>query len=261
MSDYDDIDEWAAIIDQHRAGTTTCDAGDGLTLTYRHIYPDGHARTTLGISDRAGAIEWSPLSEDFTARELATQARLLIAEVHLRTEQWGMSIATRRMLISRRLVQSARTYALSSTSDSTLPMIIRAGVRVGLTGDQMTTILADAYREAGSRIPRPDGWEAALAEGQVSRALADDAGEFEEDRVSEELRHADAIVSTETGRDLMRAVDEAMAQEQATAVAIARRDDAIRAALAAGMSQRQAARVAGISQQRVGQISREQADR
>lgn len=252
MSDYQDIDEWAAAIDQHRGGTTTCDAGDGLTLTYRHAYTDGHPRTTLGISDPAGDIEWRPLAEDFTARELASLARLLIAEVHLRTEQWGMSIATRRMLISRRLVQSART----DDFDTALPMIIRAGIPVGLTGEQMTTILADAYRGAGSRMPRPDGWETTLAAGQVSRALADEPGEFEEERVSEELRHADAIVSSEAGRDLMRAVDEAMAQEQATAAAIARRDDAILAALAAGMSQRQAARATGLSQQRIGQIAR-----
>jgi hypothetical protein len=255
MSDYEDIDEWAAAVDQHRGGATTCSAGDGLTLVYRHSYPGGRPRTTLGISDRAGLIEVRPLAEDFTRRELASEARLLIAEVHLRTDQSGMSIATRRMLISRHLVQSARAYALSSSTDVALPMVIRAGGRAGLTREQMIGILADAYRGAGSRLPRPEGWETTLAEGQVDRALAEEPGELEEERVREALAGADAIVSSEEGRDLMRAVDEAMAQEQATAAAIRRRDEAIRSALAAGMSQRQVARATGLSHQRVAQIA------
>lgn len=254
MSDYQDIDEWATAIDAHRGGTTTCDAGNGLTLTYRHHYPDGHPRTALGLSDSSGDIEWTPLDEDFTRRELASEARSLIAEAHLRTEQHHKATATRRMLISRRLVQSARTCVQSSSWDTMLDAIIRAGQRAGLTRDQMVGTLATAYREAGSSLPRPEGWETTLATGQVDRALAEEPRDFEEERVDEELRRADAIVSSEEGRALMRTVDEAMAQERATSAAIARRDDAIRAALATGMTLRQVARMTGLSHQRVAQI-------
>lgn len=256
MSDYQDIDEWATAIDTHRGGTTTCDAGDGLTLTYRHHYPDGHPRTALGLSGTSGDIEWTPLDEDFTRRELASEARRLVAEAHLRTEQHHRDVATRRMLISRRLVQSARTSVQSSGWDTMLDAIIRAGQRAGLTRDQMVDLLESAYRGSGNRLHRPEGWETTLATGQVDRALAEEPRDLEDVRVDEELRHADAIVSSEEGRALMRAVDEAMRQEQATAAAIARRDDAIRAALEAGMSQRQVARVTGISQQRITQIKR-----
>ena len=45
-----------------------------------------------------------------------------------------------------------------------------------------------------------------------------------------------------------------MAQERATAAAIARRDDTILAALATGMTLRQVARMTGLSHQRIAQI-------
>lgn len=254
MSDYQDIDEWATAIDTHRGGTTTCDAGNGLTLTYRHYYPDGHPSTALGLSDSSGDTEWTPLDEDFTRRELASEARRLIAEARLYDAEGRKARAMHRMLISRRLVQSARTSVQSSGWDTMLDAIIRAGQRAGLTRDQMVDLLESAYRGSGNRLHRPEGWETTLATGQVDRALADEPRDLEDVRVDEELRHADAIVSSEEGRALMRTVEEAMAQERATSAAIARRDDAIRAALATGMTLRQVARMTGLSHQRVAQI-------
>lgn len=261
MSDYQDIDEWATAIDTHRGGTTTCDTGDGLAVIYRHfIDSDGVARSSVGIGPSPDpypwSYEWAPLDEDFTREDLLREARRLIAETLLIREQDSKAAATRRMLISRRLVQSARTSVQSSGWDTMLDAIIRAGQRAGLTRDQMVDLLESAYRGSGNRLHRPEGWETTLATGQVDRALAEEPRDLEDVRVDEELRHADAIVSSEEGRALMRAVDEAMRQEQATAAAIARRDDAIRAALEAGMSQRQVARVTGISQQRITQIKR-----
>jgi hypothetical protein len=254
MSDYEDIDEWAAAVDQHRGGTTTCDAGGGLTVRYRHLYPGGRPLSILSIEDAGGELDRVRLPEDFTLEELRGEAERLIASTRLRIERERVDAETRRMLISRRLLQSARTTARSAGFDPALPIVIRDGARSGIERDQLVGLLADAYRAAGSLIDRPEGWEETLASGQVDRALAEEPGASEDLRADGELASADTVVATEEGRDLVRAVSEAAHRERAAAGAIARRDEAIRAARAVGITQVEIAQITGLSQQRVAQI-------